>query len=141
MYRAREGHYRLYTLPTRYNGRPLPYVQMVDMREEVKDGNELSLSYALQDAIRDTAQRRKQSILFLNRRGNSRALVCVDCREAPECPRCSARLTYHSANRRLMCHYCGFSQPVPSRCPVCDGPLKAVVSRPISRAAEDIRAG
>lgn len=126
MYHAKQGHYRLHTLRARFNGRPLPYVQMVDMREDVKDGNELSISYALQDAIRQTAQRGNQSILFLNRRGNSRALVCVDCREAPECPRCSARLTFHSANKRLMCHYCGFSQPVPQRCPACDGPLKAV---------------
>ncbi len=126
MYHAKQGHYRLYTLRQRYNGRPLPHVRMVDMRQEVKDGNDLSFSYELQDAIRDTAQRGKQTILFLNRRGNSRALVCVDCREAPECPRCSARLTYHSANERLMCHYCGFSQPVPKRCPNCDGPLKQV---------------
>jgi primosomal protein N' (replication factor Y) len=126
MYHAKQGHYRLYTLRQRYNGRPLPHVRMVDMRQEVKDGNDLSFSYELQDAIRDTANRGKQTILFLNRRGNSRALVCVDCREAPECPRCSARLTYHSANERLMCHYCGFSQPVPKRCPSCDGPLKQV---------------
>ena len=126
MYHAKQGQYRLYTLRQRYNGRPLPHVQMVDMRQEVKDGNDLSFSYALQDAIRDTASRGKQTILLLNRRGNSRALVCVDCREAPECPRCSARLTYHSANQRLMCHYCGFSQPVPRRCPTCGGPLKQV---------------
>ena len=126
MYHAKQGHYRLYTLNQRYNGRPLPHVQIVDMRQEVKDGNDLSFSYALQDAIRDTAARGKQTILLLNRRGNSRALVCVDCREAPECPRCSARLTYHSANERIMCHYCGFSQPVPPRCPTCGGPLKRV---------------
>ena len=126
MYRAKQGLYALYSLRRRFNGRPLPRVQMVDMRQEVKDGNDLSLSFALQDAIRDTAERGHQSILFLNRRGNSRAMVCVDCREAPECPRCSARLTFHSANKRLMCHYCGFSQPVPQRCPVCDGPLKTV---------------
>ena len=126
MYHAKQGHYRLYTLRERFNGHPLPRVEMVDMRQEVKEGNDLSFSYALQDAIRDTAQRGKQTILFLNRRGNSRALVCVDCREAPECPRCSARLTYHSANERIMCHYCGFSQPVPPRCPTCGGPLKRV---------------
>ena len=126
MYRAKQGIYRLYTLSRRFNGQPLPRVQMVDMRQDIKDGNDLSLSYALQDAIRDTAMQGKQSILFLNRRGNSRALVCVDCREAPECPRCSARLPFHSANKRLMCHYCGYSQPVPHRCPKCDGPLKPV---------------
>ena len=126
MYHAEQGDHALYILRERYNGRELPQVQIVDMREEVKEGNDLSFSYALQDAIRDTATQGKQTILLLNRRGNSRALVCVDCREAPECPRCSARLTYHSANQRVMCHHCGFSQPVPDRCPNCGGPLKRV---------------
>ena len=125
MYFARTGAYRLYTLKERFNGKPLPKVQIVDMREEVKQGNDTSLSYPLRDAIRQTADAGQQTILFLNRRGNSRALVCVDCREAPECPRCSARLTYHSANERLMCHYCGHSEPVPQRCK-CGGPLKQV---------------
>ena len=126
MYRAKTGAYALYQLTGRYNGKGLPRVEIVDMREEVKDGNDLSFSYDLRQAIMDTAQQGKQTILFLNRRGNSRALVCVDCGEAPECPRCSARLTYHSANGRLMCHYCGFSQPVPRRCPRCEGHLKPV---------------
>ena len=126
MYHAKNGDHRLYTLRERYNGRALPAVQIVDMREELKDGNDLNFSRALQDAIIDTATRGKQTILFLNRRGNSRAMVCVDCREAPECPRCSASLTYHSANERLMCHYCGFSRTVPDRCPGCGGPLKRV---------------
>ena len=126
MYRARSGYHSLYTLSHRYNGKPLPKVEIVDMREEVKQGNDLSVSYALQDAIGQTAESGKQTILFLNRRGNSRALVCVDCREAPECPRCSARLTYHSANQRLMCHYCGHSQPVPARCPHCGGHVKSM---------------
>ena len=126
MYRAKKGDYRLYTLKERYNGRPLPEVEIVDMREEVKMGNDLSLSYPLRQAIFDTREAGRQTILLLNRRGNSRALVCVDCRETPECPRCSIRMTYHSANNRLMCHYCGFSQPVPERCPKCGGPLKTI---------------
>jgi len=124
MYRAREGQHRLYTLTDRYNGKPLPGVEIVDMREELKEGNDLSLSYPLLDAIRQTVNAGQQTILFLNRRGNSRALVCMDCRQAPECPRCSARLTYHSANERLMCHYCGFSQKVGSCCPSCGGSWK-----------------
>ena len=126
MYHAKNGDYTLYTLRERYNGKTLPGVEIVDMREELKDGNDLSLSIPLLDAIRKTANDKKQSILFLNRRGNSRAMVCVDCRQAPECPRCSARLTYHSANERLMCHYCGFSQRVPTVCPACGGTLKRV---------------
>ena len=126
MYHAKNGDYTLYTLRERYNGKALPGVEIVDMREELRDGNDLSLSIPLLDAIRKTADEKKQAILFLNRRGNSRALVCVDCRQAPECPRCNARLTYHSANERLMCHYCGFSQHVPPVCPACGGTMKRV---------------
>ena len=126
MYRAKSGAYRLYRLRTRYGGRQLPEVEIVDMREELKLGNDMAYSLPLREAILDTWQNGKQSILLLNRRGNSRALVCVDCRETPECPRCAVRLTYHSANRRMMCHYCGYSQPVTERCPKCGGPLKSI---------------
>lgn len=124
MYYAKTGIYKLYRLHTRFGGRKLPNVQIVDMHQEVKLGNDLSLSYPLQNAIRATQQDGKQAILFLNRRGNSRAMVCIDCRKSPECPRCNARLTYHSANERLMCHYCGHSVPAPKRCPDCGGPMK-----------------
>ena len=126
MYRAKSGVYRLYTLHERYNGRPLPEVDIVDMREELKLGTDTSLSIPLREAILQTRDAGKQTILLLNRRGNSRALVCIDCRQTPECPRCSVKLTYHSANHRLMCHYCGFSQPAPERCPSCGGPLKTI---------------
>ena len=128
MYRAKQGQIALYNLPGRYNGKDLPAVEIVDMREELKDGNSYSLSVPLMDALRKTTNAGQQSILFLNRRGNSRALVCVDCTDAPQCPRCSTRLTYHSANQRLMCHYCGFSQPVPTCCPSCGGRLKQIGS-------------
>ena len=126
MYRAKTGIYRLYTLNQRFGGRKLPDVTIVDMHEELKRGNDLTFSHELQDAILDAHQMDKQTIILLNRRGNSRALVCVDCRETPECPRCAVRLTYHSANNRLMCHYCGFSQPVMQRCSRCGGPLKTI---------------
>ena len=126
MYRAKTGSYRLYTLNQRFGGRKLPDVTIVDMHEELKQGNDLSFSHELQEAILDAHEMDKQTIILLNRRGNSRALVCVDCRETPECPRCAVRLTYHSANNRLMCHYCGFSQPVMQRCSRCGGPLKAI---------------
>ena len=126
MYRAKTGLYRFYTLRQRYNGRPLPEVEIVDMREELKLGNDTSLSIPLRQRILETRQAGKQTILLLNRRGNSRALVCIDCRQTPECPRCSVHLTYHSANSRLMCHYCGFSMAAPDRCPACGGPLKTI---------------
>ena len=128
MYRAKTGAYRLYTLTERFGGRSLPAVDIVDMRQELKEGNDLSFSAHLQNAIIDTHLADKQTIILLNRRGASRALVCVDCRETPECPRCAQRLTYHSANKRLLCHYCGYSQPVTERCPQCGGPLKPIGS-------------
>ena len=124
MYRAKNGDYRLYALSARFGGRQLPRVEIVDMKEELKRGNDSPFSEFLLDAIRDNLSRGDQTILFLNRRGNSRALVCIDCRKSPECPRCSNRLTYHSANNRLMCHYCGHSQRVTDRCPECGGPMK-----------------
>ena len=126
MYRAKSGMYRLYRMTERFNGKRLPEVEIIDMRQELKMGNDLSLSYPLREAISDTRDAGKQTILLLNRRGNSRCVVCVDCREIPSCPRCDVRLTYHSANNRLMCHYCGHSQPVPQRCPSCGGPLKTM---------------
>ena len=124
MFYAKSGIYTLYRLQNRWGGRKLPKVQIVDMKQELQMGNADTISYPLQDAIGRNMEDGKQSILFLNRRGNSRALVCVDCRSTPECPRCNTRLTYHSANSRLMCHYCGHSQPVPQRCPQCGGPIK-----------------
>jgi len=126
MYHAKCGHHRLYTLGHRYNGKALPEVEIIDMRLQLDLGNNGAVSYPLQDTIGQTSQQGKQTILFLNRRGNSRALVCVDCRESPECPRCNARLTFHSANQRLMCHYCGYSQRTTEKCPSCGGPLKRV---------------
>ena len=124
MCRAKSGDYRLYELSRRFGGRQLPRVEIVDMREELRSGNDSPFSGFLLDAMRDNLQRGDQTILFLNRRGNSRALVCIDCRKSPECPRCSNRLTFHSANSRLMCHYCGHSQRVTDRCPSCGGPMK-----------------
>ena len=126
MYYAKNGMYQLYKLNSRYNGKALPKVEIVDMRQQLQLGNDLSVSYDLQDAVGEARNMGKQSILFLNRRGNSRALVCIRCGVAPECPRCNARLTYHSANERLMCHYCGYSQKATQRCGHCDGAMKPV---------------
>ena len=126
MYFARSGVYSLYTMRQRYNGQALPAVEIVDMKQELRNGNPASISGALEERLRENILSGRQSILFLNRRGNSRCLVCVECGEAPSCPRCSVSLTYHSVNRRLMCHYCGYSHALPQRCPQCGGPLKPV---------------
>lgn len=126
MHRAQSGLFGLYRMNGRYNGRALPEVRIVDMKQEIRQGNDSILSLPLQQAMEENMARGEQTILFLNRRGASRMLQCVDCGSVPECPRCSVHLTHHSANRRLMCHYCGFSMPQPDRCPACGGPLKQI---------------
>ena len=126
MYHAREGAYHLFTLSRRYNEKALPHVSIIDMKEELRAGNGSVLSQALVQALSDTAARGEQSILFLNRRGASRMVTCGECGQVPTCPRCSVHLTYHSANGRLMCHYCGYSQALPEACPECGGMLSFV---------------
>lgn len=126
MYHAREGDYHLFTLSHRYNEQVMPQVYLADMKEELCVGNTSPLSYPLVQALEENLARGEQSILFLNRRGASPMVTCVSCGQVPTCPRCSAYLTYHSANRRLMCHYCGHSEPLPDFCPECGGPLEYI---------------
>ena len=121
MYHAKAGTYHLFTLEHRFNQRELPQVTVVDMREQLREGNGVALSQPLVEALRETIDRGEQAILFVNRRGSSQMVVCGECGESPSCPRCSVHLTYHKANGRLMCHYCGYSQPLPQHCPQCGG--------------------
>ena len=123
MYHARRGDYRLFTLRRRYNEQALPEVLIADMKQELRAGNGTSLSGPLRAGLAAAMEAGEQSILFLNRRGASRMVTCGECGEVPTCPRCSVHLTYHSANGRLMCHYCGHSEPLPDACPSCGGAL------------------
>ncbi len=122
MYHARQGTYRLFELKERYNRQPLPEVTVVDMKQELRAGSGGALGSFLRLELKNTVERGEQAILFLNRRGASRVVMCGECGNVPECPRCSVNLTYHSANGRLMCHHCGFSMPLPPVCPACGGP-------------------
>lgn len=126
MYRAQTGAYHLFTLRQRYNTRPLPPVEIVDMKPELRGGNGTDLSGPLKSSLEACMARGEQSILFLNRRGANRMVSCGECGEVPTCPRCSVHLTYHSANGRLMCHYCGHSEPLPTACPSCGGALNFI---------------
>ena len=123
MFLARQGTYHLFKLNRRYNEHALPKVFLADMKRELRAGNPSDISALLRMELEDNLKRGEQSILFLNRRGASRMLSCGECGQVPSCPRCSVYLTYHSANRRLMCHYCGHSEPVPDDCPECGGKL------------------
>lgn len=123
---ARQGTYHLALLRRRYNEGSLPRVTIADLRQEIRSGNAGAISETLRSELEKNLARGEQSILFLNRRGNSRMLLCGECGKVPECPRCSVPLTYHSANGRLMCHYCGHSERAYSICPVCGGIIKYV---------------
>lgn len=126
MYRAKNGVYTLYRMSHRYNRQALPPVEIVDMKQELKEGNASAVSEPLLLALRENLAHDRQSILFLNRRGSSRMVACVECGYVPMCPGCSVNLTYHQANGRLMCHYCGHSEQLMQRCPECGGHLKQI---------------
>lgn len=125
-YYARKGDYGLCRLTERFNQRRLPQVILADMRRELRDGNFSCISRPLRQELERNLAAGEQSILFLNRRGSSRQLLCPQCGYVPQCPRCSVYLTYHSANGRMMCHYCGHSQPAPDTCPDCGGAMKHI---------------
>ncbi len=125
-YNAQIGKYSFFSLPARYNQMSLPQVEIVDMKRELRNGNGGNFSTVLIKELQENISRGEQSILFLNRRGMFKLISCTECGYTYKCPRCSVSLTYHSANNRLMCHYCGYTQNVDASCPDCGGKLNFV---------------
>ena len=121
-----QGSYQKALLRRRYNENALPEVLIADLRQEILNGNPGLISTTLRQELEKNLAAGEQSILFLNRRGSSRMLLCGECGYVPQCPRCSTAMTYHSANGRLMCHYCGHSEPAADTCPECGGWMKHV---------------
>lgn len=118
-YSAEKGIYTLVTLKGRYGKATLPQVSVVDMNEEIMTGNTGNYSYVLKELIAQNLVNKKQSIILLNRRGYNTFLSCKSCGQVVTCPNCSISMTYHSANNRMMCHYCGHSVPFTEECPDC----------------------
>lgn len=119
-YNAQQGKYTLLELPDRIAERPLPTVQVIDMRQEFLETRKHAIfSRALLDAIRERLANNEQAMILLNRRGFSTFVACRACGERVECVNCSVTLTYHRRDRRLLCHYCGHAERVPSVCPKC----------------------
>lgn len=117
--RAQEGIYELLELTERYNKVVLPEVSIVDMREELKRGNRSIISSELCSKMKDTLEAGRQVILFLNRRGYSTFVSCRECGYVVRCPGCGLSLTYHKAGGQAVCHYCGYHEPAPNKCPEC----------------------
>ena len=113
-YNAKQGRYSLEILGERYGNAKLPHVVTVDMNIDRDQGNTSAYSSVLLEAIEDNLHHSHQSIILLNRRGHNTFVSCRSCHEVISCPNCSISLTFHSANNRLMCHYCGYSIPSPT---------------------------
>ncbi|GMR69449.1 primosomal protein N' [Aerococcus viridans] len=117
--RAQNGVYQLLEMPERSNQKPLPPVEIIDMREEFKHKNYYQFSRQLRDQMQATMDRGEQVALMLNRRGFANFMQCRDCGYTFQCPNCDVSLTYHYHDKQLQCHYCGFNEARPQRCPDC----------------------
>ncbi len=116
---ALSGRFKLIEMKSRYNKGSMPQIKIIDMREELENGNKSMFSKALYNAVKENIERREQTILFMNRRGFSTFVSCRKCGFVPICPNCNISLTYHRYDNSLKCHYCGHKQPNPPLCPAC----------------------
>ncbi len=139
-YAGKQGKYPIFTLSERFMGTPMPEVTIADLRGEIRQGNGGSIGAVLQEALAQNLAEGRQSILFLNRRGNSRTIGCPQCGWMPECPSCTSTLTYHSVNSRAMCHYCGYSVKITGVCPQCGGGRLFTETAGTQRVEEELHA-
>lgn len=120
-YNSQNGTDKLLTLPSRVLDRKMPEVYIVDMREELKNGNRTIFSERLRNSIADRLEKQEQTILFLNRRGHSSYVFCRTCGYVERCTNCSISLTFHFETKRMVCHHCGHQRDTHSSCPDCNG--------------------
>ena len=118
-YKAQQGEITLLALTKRANNSKLPSVDVVDLKMELANGNRSMLSYKLHDAIQKNLEEKRQTILFLNRRGYSTFIMCRECGYTVKCKNCDISLTYHRFENKLKCHYCGYEEDVVTVCPEC----------------------
>jgi primosomal protein N' (replication factor Y) (superfamily II helicase) len=126
-------------LPERVAGRPLPPIEIIDLREELRAGNRSPLSLSLERALRECHDAGGQSILFLNRRGTATVIVCRSCGEVLTCRNCSVSMVYHQGRARCDCHYCGATAPVPMTCPKCHSPSIRGLGMGTERLEQEMR--
>ena len=118
-YKAQEGKIELLELTKRANNSKLPEVKVVDLKMELANGNRSMLSVALHDAIENNLKEKRQTILFLNRRGYSTFIMCRECGYTVKCKNCNISMTYHKTENKLKCHYCGYEENIVTVCPEC----------------------
>ena len=118
-YNAKEGNIRLLELTKRANQGAMPVSKIIDLREELANGNKTMISRELEEEIKNNLECKKQTILFLNRRGFSTFIMCRDCGYTVKCKRCNITMTYHKRENKLKCHYCGYEENAVKVCPMC----------------------
>ncbi|MBW4433236.1 MAG: primosomal protein N' [Pelatocladus maniniholoensis HA4357-MV3] len=130
------------SLPERIHSRPLPSVEIVDMRQELQQGNRSIFSRSLQDALQQLKQRNQQGILFIHRRGHSTFVSCRNCGYVLECPHCDVSLSYHQTEAEgpqiLRCHYCNYARSHPKNCPECSSPYLKFFGSGTQRVAQEL---
>ena len=139
--KARRGDYMLLEMPRRVQNRPLPEVEIVDMREELENGNRTVLSNSLRRALKNCAERGEQSMLLMNRRGYNSFVSCRSCGYVVKCPNCDISMTYHMGNEDglLRCHYCGHAATPPAVCPECGGKYIRYFGAGTQKVEEEVR--
>lgn len=118
-YKAKNNDYEIIEIKKRANNKPLPKIEVVDMKNELNNGNKSIFSYRLQEEIRNAIDNNNQVILFLNRRGYASFVSCRKCGYVFQCDNCDISLTYHKRSNTGRCHYCGYEKEIPSQCPDC----------------------
>ena len=117
--KAMNGEYNLVELPERINKKPLPDIEIVDMRREIRRGNNSPFSSALVSEIKECLAKKNQAIIFLNQRGYSKTVICTECGHVQKCSNCDVSLTYHKEDDSLLCHYCGAKYKMITACTEC----------------------
>ena len=141
-YLAQQQSYRLITLKERITVRgitPLPQIQLVDMRDELKSGNRGLFSRSLRQNLIEVLGRRQQAILFLNRRGSASFARCLSCGYTVKCPRCLVPLHYHTAENKLICHHCSYRSTLPAACPDCGRTRISLYGAGTQKVEEEVR--
>lgn len=121
--KAIEGEYNLIELPDRINKKPLPQVEVADMRKEVMRGNNSPFSSVLKQELKDCLAKGNQAIIFLNQRGYSKTVICTECGHVQKCSSCDVSLAYHKEDESLLCHYCGAKYKMIEACTECGSPF------------------
>jgi len=121
-YHAKKGEITLHTIKKRALNATMPNIQLINMKQEFKQGNPSIFSRLLQQKIQETLDKKEQIMILINRRGHNNFVICRECGKRIKCPKCDVSLTYHKHTNTLKCHYCNYEESSPSNCPACHSP-------------------